>query len=135
MYLHTLSLHDALPIFLLETHSKIPDYMRFSIRILTLLFDAWSYPIKGKPFHRLPLSQRIYLVAAWENSRLEFRHGLIVFYRSFATFGLYSILYGQYYEWSECRERHCTPPRPDVGGNRGDRLGPWRRGQIGREPV
>src|SRR3546814_8244315 len=92
--------------FLLETHSKMPDYMRFSIRILTLLFDAWSYPIKGKPFHRLPLSQRIDQVAAWENSRLEFRHGLIVFYRSFATFGLYSILYGQDYEWSECRERH-----------------------------
>src|SRR3546814_13332296 len=81
----------------------MPDYMRFSIRILTLLFDAWSYPIKGKPFHRLPLSQRIDQVAAWENSRLEFRHGLIVFYRSFATFGLYSILYGQDYEWSACR--------------------------------
>src|SRR3546814_12891212 len=72
----------------------------------TTLFRSWSYPIKGKPFHRLPLSQRIDQVAAWENSRLEFRHGLIVFYRSFATFGLYSILYGQDYEWSECRERH-----------------------------
>src|SRR3546814_4936588 len=79
----------------------MPDYMRLSIRILTLLFDTWSYPIKGKPFHRLPLSQRIDQVAAWENSRLEFRHGLIVFYRSFATFGLYSILYGQDYERSE----------------------------------
>src|SRR3546814_17320693 len=75
----------------------MPDYMRFSIRILTLLFDAWSYPIKGKPFHRLPLSQRIDQVAAWENSRLELRHGLIVFYRSFETFGLYSILYWQDY--------------------------------------
>src|SRR3546814_13852714 len=56
--------------FLLETHSKMPDYMRFSIRILTLLFDAWSYPIKGNPFHRLPLSQRIDQVAAWENSKI-----------------------------------------------------------------
>src|SRR3546814_5627501 len=59
--------------FLLETHSKMPDYMRLSIRILTLLFDTWSYPIKGKPFHRLPLYQRIDKVEAWENSRLEFR--------------------------------------------------------------
>src|SRR3546814_5774128 len=63
----------------------MPEYMRLSIRILTLLFDTWSYPIKGKPFHSLPLSQRIDQVAAWENSRLEFRHGLIVFYRSFRS--------------------------------------------------
>src|SRR3546814_17272014 len=98
--------------FLLATHSKMPDYMRLSIRILTLLFDTWSYPINGQPFHRLPLSHRIDQVEAWENSRLEFRHGLPVFYRSFATFGLYSILYGPNYDTRACRERHSPPPRP-----------------------
>src|SRR3546814_17077268 len=38
--------------FLLETHSKMPDYMRLSFLILPLSFDHLSYPIQGKPFHR-----------------------------------------------------------------------------------
>src|SRR3546814_16557553 len=51
--------------FLLETHSKLPDYTSISIRILPLLFDAWSYPIKVKPFHCLPLSQLTKQASPW----------------------------------------------------------------------
>src|SRR3546814_17118191 len=39
--------------FLLEKHSKMPDYMRFVLRSPTLPFDALSSPIQDKP---LPLS-------------------------------------------------------------------------------
>src|SRR3546814_4307156 len=51
--------------FLLETHSKMPDYMSFSIRIITLLLDAWSYPINDTPFHSIQITQRIDQVDTW----------------------------------------------------------------------
>jgi hypothetical protein len=91
--------------FLLMTHAKMPDYLRMAFRILTLLFDASSYPFKGKPFHRLGLAERIAQIKAWESSRLQFRRALMTYYRTMAVFGLYSELYGQDYEWSGGHEQ------------------------------
>jgi hypothetical protein len=81
--------------FLLEVHSRMPDYLRLVFRILTLVFDAWPYPMTGKPFHRLSLARRSDQLDRWEHSRLQSRHGLIAFYRTLAIFGLYSELYKQ----------------------------------------
>lgn len=79
--------------YLLAAHSKMPDYLRFAFRILTIIFDAWSYPRSGVPFHRLSLEGRLAQLHRWEHSRLQFRHALVGFYRTFTVFGLYSELY------------------------------------------
>jgi hypothetical protein len=83
---------EAVCRFLTTAHSKMPDYLRVPFRLATLLFDAWPYPTKGRPFHRLDLSERATQIESWEKSRWEFRRGLIVFYRTLATFSLYSEL-------------------------------------------
>ena len=83
--------------FLTATHAQMPDYLRWPFRILTLVFDAWSIPFSGKPFHKLDLARRSAQVAAWENSRIEVRRRLMEFYGSLALFCLYSELYGQDY--------------------------------------
>lgn len=89
---------DAVARFLSAAHAKMPDYLRLPFRILTLLFDASSIPLTGRPFHRLDLARRAAHVAAWENSRIEVRRRLMEFYGSLALFCLYSELYHQDYE-------------------------------------
>ena len=81
--------------FLLATHARMPDYLRFAFRILTLTFDAWSYPTTGRPFHRLSLARRTAQLSRWQHSRLQFRSSLIAFYRTMAIFGSYSEYYKQ----------------------------------------
>lgn len=85
--------HDAavtrIADFMLATHAGMPDYLRLAFRILTLVFDAWAYGSAGKPFHQAGRSQRLAQVAAWEASRLTPRRALVVFYRTFATYGVY----------------------------------------------
>lgn len=84
---------DAVARFVLQVHAHMPDYLRLSLRILTLLFDAWPYPTSGRPFHALDRAQRQARIHAWESSRLEARRSLMAFYRSFAVYGLYAELY------------------------------------------
>ena len=92
--------------FLLATHRKMPDYLRLIFRILTLIFDAWSYPTTGKPFHRLSLARRMDQVTHWDKSRLQFRHALIAFFRTLTTFAFYSEIYKQDYEFGLSHEQH-----------------------------
>jgi hypothetical protein len=86
---------DPVPVarFLLQTHARIPDYLRLPLRVLTLVFDAWGVITAGRPFHRLPLEARRRQVAAWKGSRLGFRRDLIKFFEALAVFGIYSERY------------------------------------------
>ena len=79
--------------FLLETHSKMPDYLRLAFRVLVVVFDMWSYPASGKPFHRLDIARRTRQLDGWEHSRLGSQRTLIVFFRALTTFGLFSEIY------------------------------------------
>jgi hypothetical protein len=85
---------EAVLKFLAATQSKMPDYLKLPFHFLVLLFDAWPYPTTGKPFHSLGLSERKAQIELWEKSRFEFCRGLITFYRTLATFGLYSEICG-----------------------------------------
>ena len=85
---------DDVARFVLQVHAHMPDYLRVSLRVLTLLFDAWPYPTSGRPFHALDRPQRKARIQAWEVSRLEARRSLMAFYRSFVVYGLYAELYG-----------------------------------------
>lgn len=90
---------EAVTRFLIAVHGRLPDYLRTPFHILTLVFDAWSIPLAGRPFHKLDLARRAAQIKAWEGSRLEVRRRLMEFYGSLALFGLYSELYGQDYQY------------------------------------
>jgi hypothetical protein len=81
--------------YLMETYSKMPDYLRIPFRGLTLLFDASSYVRYGKPFHRLPPDCRRRQMDFWATLPIRFAPSLIAFYRTFAAFGLSSDVYRQ----------------------------------------
>ena len=81
--------------YLLAAHAAMPDYLRLAFRILTVVFDAWSYPAAGKPFHLLSPDRRVDQLRRWQRSRLQIRPALISFYRTLTFFGLYSDLYEQ----------------------------------------
>lgn len=91
--------------FLLASHARMPDYLRLGIRVLTLVFDAWPYATTGRPFHALSFDRRVRELDRWGRSRLKFRQSLTTFYRTLATFGLYSDLYRQDYDIVEPLER------------------------------
>lgn len=90
---------EAVAQFLIAVHRRLPDYLRAPFHILTLVFDAWSIPFTGRPFHKLDPARRAAQIKAWEGSRLEVRRRLMEFYGSLALFGLYSELYGQDYKY------------------------------------
>jgi hypothetical protein len=89
---------ELIATFLLASHARMPDYLRLAIRLLTLFFDASSYPITGRPFHKLGFARRASQFDRWDRSRLKFRQSFTTFYRTLATFGLYSDLYPQDYD-------------------------------------
>jgi hypothetical protein len=76
--------------FVLAQHRRMPDYLRLPFWCLTLLFDAWSLPLTGRPFHRASAAQRSRQLRAWKSSRLGFRRDFIKFYESLALFAWYS---------------------------------------------
>jgi hypothetical protein len=71
-------------------HERMPDYLRFPFQCLTLLFDAWSLPFTGRPFHRASPEQRARRVRAWKESTLGVRRDRIKFYEALAIFAWYS---------------------------------------------
>jgi len=79
--------------FLLESHSKMPDYVRLGFRVVVIGFDIWSFPMSGKPFHLLDSARRIRQLDGWEHSRFGSKRALIVFFRTLTTFGLFSEIY------------------------------------------
>jgi hypothetical protein len=90
---------EKIATFLLESHARMPDHLRVAFRILTFVFDSWPYPLTGRPFHALSLSHRTAQVGQWTNSRFQFRHALITFFRTLTVFGLYAETYKQDYDF------------------------------------
>jgi len=77
--------------FVLEQHGRMPDFLRFGLRELTVLFDLCGLLRRGRPFHRWDHEQRLKQIAAWRSSSLGFRRDLIKFYESLVVFCWYSI--------------------------------------------
>lgn len=101
--------HTAAAVFLLKQQARMPDFMRLPLRLLTLLFGAWSLPFAGRPFHRLPLDRRRRQLRVWKTSTYGFRRDLIRFYEILAVFGWYAELYAHDYAHAadvDAVERH-----------------------------
>ena len=85
-------LHNRVARFVLEQQRRMPDFLRFPMILLTLLFDAQSFIVSGRPFHRLPHDRRRRQIASWRASRLSFCSDLVRFYQGLVVYGWYSML-------------------------------------------
>jgi hypothetical protein len=84
---------DAVIRFNLDQCERMPDYLRYPFKCLTLVFGAWPLLLKGRSFHRLSREERARQVRAWRESRLGFRRDFIKFFETFVIFAWYSERY------------------------------------------
>lgn len=75
--------------FVLAQHGRMPDYLRWPLRLLTLAFDAAAVPMTGRPFHALPHERRRRQILAWKRSAFGFRRDLMKFYENLVILGWY----------------------------------------------
>ena len=68
--------------FVLQQHRRMPDYLRFPIVFLTLLFNFWGLIVAGSPFSRQPHASRLHQISAWKNAPLSICRDLMRFYES-----------------------------------------------------
>jgi hypothetical protein len=83
--------HNDVVHFVLQQHSRMPDFLRFPIIVLTLAFDLWGIVQGGHLFHRSPHSTRWRQIHSWRESRIACCRDLIRFYESLTLFGWYAI--------------------------------------------
>ena len=76
--------------FLLEQHGRMPDYLRWPLVFLTLVFDWSSLPRLGRRFHRLQPPARLRRIEAWRNSPLPPCRDFIRFFDSLVVYYWYS---------------------------------------------
>ena len=67
----------------------LPDYLRPPLRCGTLLLDASTLLLRGRPFHALEHAERWRRMEGWRASRLSAFRDLLRFYESLAVFGWY----------------------------------------------
>jgi hypothetical protein len=79
--------------FVLDQFRRMPDYLQFPFKCVTLAFGIWPVMFRGRPFHRLPREQRLRYVRTWRCSAWGVRRDLIRFYEAFIVFGWYSERY------------------------------------------
>lgn len=83
---------NDLTAFVLQQHSRMPDYLRIPMLIATLGFDSEAFARTGIPFHRHRPELRRGQVQAWKNARLGVQRDLIRYFESLVTLALYSRL-------------------------------------------
>ncbi|BCA54090.1 hypothetical protein W02_12300 [Nitrospira sp. KM1] len=87
------SSRDTVTSFVLDQCRRMPDYLRFPFRCLTLVFGIWPVISRGRPFHLLTQEQRIHQVHTWKASAWGVRRDLVKFYEAFVIFAWYSERY------------------------------------------
>lgn len=73
--------------FVLDQHARMPDYLRFPLKCLTLAFDAAAIPFTGRAFHSLPHERRWRLIQRWKRLPIGPCSDLMRFYETLAVFG------------------------------------------------
>ena len=68
--------------FVIEQQNRMPDYLRFPLFILTLIFDIWGLLRTGLFFHAQSPSVRQQQIQSWKSSPLQICRDLIRFYES-----------------------------------------------------
>ena len=81
--------HNRVVRGVLAQYGALPDYLRPPLRCGTLLLDASTLPLCGRPFHALEHAERWRRMEGWRASRLSAFRDLLRFYESLAVFGWY----------------------------------------------
>lgn len=76
--------------FVLEQHARMPDYLRFPFRCLTLAFDWCGVLNRGRRFHRQTHEMRWLQIEVWCRSRLAICRDLMRLYQSLVVFDWYA---------------------------------------------
>ncbi|EAW37412.1 hypothetical protein [Lyngbya sp. PCC 8106] len=74
--------HNDVVRFVLQQHNRMPDYLRFPIVCLTILFNFWGFIVRGYPFSRQPHTMRWCQILAWKNAPISICRDLMRFYES-----------------------------------------------------
>jgi len=82
--------HNDLTQFILTQHAQMPDYLRTTMKLAALGFDAFGVARGGKRFHCQSPERRAGHIAAWKNSSISFQRDFIRYFESLATLALYS---------------------------------------------
>jgi len=78
--------------FVLDQHARMPDYLRLSVQVLTLLFVYWSSFPRLRSYHGLDADQRWTRVARMRGSSFGPFKDLIRFYEGLTVFGFHDEL-------------------------------------------
>ena len=81
-------------VYVLGCHSRLPDFMRWPLRIATVGLDASTMLTTGKPLHLLSHEERWRRIERCRVSRLGLLRNLLRFYEGLAIFGWYGELHG-----------------------------------------
>ena len=77
--------------FVMDQHGRLPDYMRFPLKVLTVLFDYAAVLRHGRRFHKLPHDKRCRRIEAWRQSWLGPFRDLIRLYEALVVYCCFSI--------------------------------------------
>lgn len=72
--------------YVLAEHGRLPDYLRWPMRVLVMAFDAQTLLTTGAPFHALPPERRARWIERWRHARLGPCRDFIRFHESLAIF-------------------------------------------------
>ena len=76
--------------FVLAQHGRMPDYLRFPLKMLTLGFSISTVFTTGRRFHHLSQQQQWRHVLRWKNSWFGPCRDLVKFFESLVIFGYYA---------------------------------------------
>ncbi len=82
--------------FILRQHTRMTDYLRLPLKLVTLAFDTAALPCAGHLFHHLQPAEREKILTRWKRARLGPARDLIKFYESLAVLGLFERGAGPY---------------------------------------
>ena len=85
------SLKNEVARFVLAQYLRTPDFMRFALRALTIVFDLWPLLTHGRPFHRLAPKIRMQQIDRWRSSRFGVMRDLVRYYEGLVVFGWYAL--------------------------------------------
>lgn len=76
--------------FIMGQFLLMPDFIRFSLKIITLIFYYWVLLTNFKTFNAIKPNERTIIVSRWRNSRLSIFRNWIRFFEALTIFKLAS---------------------------------------------
>jgi choline dehydrogenase-like flavoprotein len=99
--------------FVLQQHSRLPDYLRAPLEAATLGFDLLGFLATATRFHSQSPNVRSRQVARWKKSRIAFCRDLMRYHESLSTRAIYRRMTPRNQSSSSPLDRHDVLERPE----------------------